>query len=295
MKKYIPLVIAFLLLNKGLIAQAPKTWLWKISGNGLKETSYLFGTFHEAGSSIFDKFINVKKNLSQTKLVMLETVTGAETLISATQEDVNKGYIFYRENLSPEDFKIFNDYIRKYNQVHFCYLNAFEIAVNLHYDYILDYCDNSKSVNDTIFGMDAYIGKLADRMQIPQIGLDDIIQLDTMRVNTSKFYYDTLDKVGMHSNILIMQDILSGKRNGYPCDVLSNYLRCNYLYDLKIVDNSNIGLVEFRNKKWVEIIQKNIKEKSCFIAVGFSHLRNSTSLINQLRQKGYNVVPIPMK
>jgi uncharacterized protein YbaP (TraB family) len=44
-----------------------------------------------------------------------------------------------------------------------------------------------------------------------------------------------------------------------------------------------------RNKKWVPILDKLVKENSTFIAVGAAHLGGETGMINQLRKLGYQV------
>ena len=36
----------FLMIAQGIIAQEENSLLWEISGNGLEESSYLYGTMH---------------------------------------------------------------------------------------------------------------------------------------------------------------------------------------------------------------------------------------------------------
>ena len=47
-----------------------------------------------------------------------------------------------------------------------------------------------------------------------------------------------------------------------------------------------------RNKKWIPIIEEEIKEKSSFIAVGASHLGSDQGVIKLLRNEGYTVRPL---
>jgi uncharacterized protein YbaP (TraB family) len=47
-----------------------------------------------------------------------------------------------------------------------------------------------------------------------------------------------------------------------------------------------------RNKAWVPKIEKEMKNKSCFIAVGAAHLFGKKGLIELLMEAGYTVTPI---
>lgn len=52
------------------------------------------------------------------------------------------------------------------------------------------------------------------------------------------------------------------------------------------------NLVAGRNKKWIPVIDSNVKERSCLIAVGAGHLPGEEGLINLLRKEGYIVKPV---
>ena len=47
-----------------------------------------------------------------------------------------------------------------------------------------------------------------------------------------------------------------------------------------------------RNEKWIPRIEKMIKEKPCFIAVGALHLEGDKGLVALLQSGGYTVTPI---
>lgn len=47
-----------------------------------------------------------------------------------------------------------------------------------------------------------------------------------------------------------------------------------------------------RNKNWIPVIEKNVHQSSCLIAVGALHLPGENGLINMLRKEGYTVTPI---
>jgi uncharacterized protein len=47
-----------------------------------------------------------------------------------------------------------------------------------------------------------------------------------------------------------------------------------------------------RNEKWVLRIEKMIKAKSCFIAVGALHLEGVNGIVALLKTRGYTVNPV---
>jgi len=66
---------------------------------------------------------------------------------------------------------------------------------------------------------------------------------------------------------------------------------------LMIAENELIGnfkelMLDNRNKNWIPLMEKNIKENQVFFAVGSGHLGGKNGLINLLRNQGYQVKAI---
>lgn len=51
-------------------------------------------------------------------------------------------------------------------------------------------------------------------------------------------------------------------------------------------------VLEGRSKKWIPVIESNVHQSSCLIAVGALHLPGKEGLINLLRQEGYTLTPV---
>ena len=51
-------------------------------------------------------------------------------------------------------------------------------------------------------------------------------------------------------------------------------------------------LIDDRNANWIPKIEKLIKEKKCFVAVGAAHLGGKYGVIKLLKDKGYKLKPI---
>lgn len=139
--------------------QKDNTWLWKIKQKGFKHSSYIFGTFHEAGNSVFDSFTKAKKFLIESNELLVESLdTTSDSQI--TQDDVNRGAKIWAKMLHPIQAKTFFNYIVKYNQPSYLAFPGSEIVINLHHDYISQFCSRWSS-KDTLFLMDYQIELLA--------------------------------------------------------------------------------------------------------------------------------------
>lgn len=47
-----------------------------------------------------------------------------------------------------------------------------------------------------------------------------------------------------------------------------------------------------RNRNWIPVIEKAMKEKSTFFGVGAAHLADEEGVIKLLRKQGYKVEPV---
>lgn len=55
---------------------------------------------------------------------------------------------------------------------------------------------------------------------------------------------------------------------------------------------ANEELVNERNHRWIPVIEKNVHQGSCLIAVGALHLPGEIGLISLLRKEGYTLTPV---
>ena len=60
----------------------------------------------------------------------------------------------------------------------------------------------------------------------------------------------------------------------------------------QFMEVANEELVNERNHRWIPVIEKNVHQSSCLIAVGALHLPGENGLINMLRKEGYTLTPV---
>ena len=82
--------------------------LWKVSGNGMEQPSYIIGTHHLAPFSIMDSITGLKKALNETQQVYGE-IKMSEMQSPATMQKMQQAMMIANDStlsslLSPEDF-----------------------------------------------------------------------------------------------------------------------------------------------------------------------------------------------
>ncbi len=226
--------------------------LWEISGNGLKEKSYLYGSFHTNDRRVFNLADSVYFALNSAKAVALEL-------------DV---------------FSLFNDdeWDTRYGNV------------RLKYDRNGEPYTASNSSTNTAYGdedgmpqfLDAYFQQYchnADKLFFPLETLED------QRKIGSGTNYPFSRRTRLSSLLMSDSDFLDVYLKGdiYKIDEIarSTYGGTNGYYKELLTD---------RNKIMVTKMDSIIKSgTSLYTAVGAAHLAGSQGIINLLRNKGYTL------
>ena len=91
--------------------------LWKVSGNGLNQPSYIIGTHHLAPFSIMDSIAGLKKAMNETQQVYGE-IKMSEMQSPATMEKMQKAMMIESDTtlnslLSPKDFETANKFCKE--------------------------------------------------------------------------------------------------------------------------------------------------------------------------------------
>src|SRR5690625_7993108 len=78
----------------------------------------------------------------------------------------------------------------------------------------------------------------------------------------------------------------------YAAQDLEAMYRMSSKEEDEIMKEFNLLLIEQRNKNWIPAIEKLLREKPTFIAVGAGHLGGENGDIPLLRKDGYTSTPI---
>ena len=258
-----------------------KSLLWKISGNGLKKPSYLFGTIHLTCDTSLDA--NTLNALEATEQLYLELDMDDKSIqMQMMKLMMMKDGAKLSTLLSPEDFKILDEFMKKNLNMSAKMFDSFKpfMISSMLFPKMLDCKSQSveselmkitKEQNEEIFGLE----KAEDQMKVfDEISYQDQADelLKTVKDNLEK------DKKEFQEMITIYQN-----------KDIEGMLKMMSDSDNKITSENQDILLNDRNKKWIPIMIKIIKDKPTFFGVGAGHLAGEEGVIKLLRKKGYKV------
>lgn len=266
--------------------------MWKISGNGAKGESYLFGTHHVAPHSITDSIIGFNDAIKSVDVVMGEvdltnldpshiqqlTLNHAMAPTDSTLTSV----------LTPAQIDSLDTVLAKYTQG---LLSTEKLA------------PMKPAMVSTMLAMYQTMAIFPDFNQSAQ--LDGIILGIGQDLGKEMGGFETIDEqLGFLFDAPISvqtEQLMSAVRNDRESGEMAKNLAEAYMsQDLqKISDIMNDELEhdsEFaktliidRNMRWLNKLKDILPQKSVFVVVGCGHLPGENGLIEQLRLQGYTV------
>ena len=258
-----------------------KSLLWKISGNGLNKPSYLFGTIHLTCDTSLDE--NTLNALEATEQLYLELDMDDKSIqMQMMKLMMMKDGAKLSTLLSPEDFKILDEFIKKNLNMSVKLFDSFKpfMISSMLFPKMLDCKSQSveselmkitKEQNEEIFGLE----KAEDQMKVfDEISYQDQAEelLKTVKDNLEK------DKKEFQEMITIYQN-----------KDIEGMLKLMNESDNKITADNQDQLLNNRNINWIPVIIKAMNDKPTFSGVGAAHLAGENGVIKLLRKKGYKV------
>lgn len=288
MKKHILLVAAFAFLFS-LCANAQL--FWKITGNGLEKTSYLFGTHHLINQDQIKNFDQILSISGQVDAVVGEIdmsdmqAMGVKMMSEVVMKDTT-----IKDLLSAEDY-IFVD-------------SVFQATMNTG----LDKLGTMKpAMLSALYVIASYMKEIGTNA--PPTGIDELFQKKAKEQNKKILPLETLDEqiymmfgsmsLKRQAEVLV-KDLKEIQKSTEDTNNLNSYYLAGDLVGMESLSNLSINwtpeevkvLIENRNLNWANKLPAMLKNQSCFIAVGAMHLVGETGLIKQLKDAGYKVEPV---
>lgn len=280
--KHFLLGLTAVLSSIGAVSQ--NTMLYKISGNGLKQPSYLFGTIHITCEATLEK--PVLDALDKTSQLYLELDMDDPSMQATMMSGMMmKGGKTMSSMVSEEDFKVLDDFVKEKVGVSAIMLNTMKpfMVSTMFLPYLID-CPMqsieselvkvSKEQNEEIFGLEAVEEQLAVFDAIPyEVQMQELIKSV---------------KSGFASDREEIRRVMELYKNKDLNSLLSSIADS----DNKITAEHQDELLFTRNENWVPRIEKVMKEKPTFFGVGAAHLPGDKGVIELLKKKGYKVEPV---
>lgn len=273
--------------------KSEKSLLWKISGNGLKENSYVFGTYHLLGDKFLAEVPETAQPFVNAKGVVVETILDSAKMLSIM---MSKGIMRDKKIstlLSPSDYKKVDSVLRSlsgYSLQTFDMFKPAQVSMTIA-------LFQAQKLNAAILQkyngvpLDIYFASAGKKAGKTVTALETMDQQFEMLLN-----HLPVEEQAKQLVASVQQSELTAKAsvdmtNYYFKKDIDALLSMMEDYPEELTGNMD-HLLKDRNMNWVKLLPDLIKSGSQFIAVGAGHLPGPNGLLALLRQQGYTVTPV---
>jgi len=276
--------------QKQVESNSNNTLLWQISGNGLQQPSYLFGTIHMLCKDDAVLSDSLKKVIGTCKEIYLEVdMDNLFEMMNLMAHLKMRNDTTLADLMSKEDYnKVKNFFEQKGGMLPFSLLETYKpfLAVSTLQESAVP-CESAVAMEQLIMEEAKKKGK-------------DIKGLETMAYQAGIF--DSIPYKLQADQLIQYIDSASAENTAESKEFreLSEAYKNQDLDKLEELSNkSDISLTNFsdlllynRNRNWVEKLKTLMPAKSILVAVGAGHLPGQKGVINLLRKAGYLVKPV---
>ncbi|MEP6582993.1 MAG: TraB/GumN family protein [Ginsengibacter sp.] len=274
--------------NSYTIQKNNNTLLWEVSGNGLDQPSFLFGTFHLLCKEDIHFGTQLLQALKSSNEIYMELdMDDPSTLLSGMLFMNMKNGKKLEDLYSPDEYsrlqKYFSDTLHTSMMLFQKAKPYFLVA--LLYPGMMN-CSSPAGVEEEL-------------LKIAKENKKEIQGLESMQFQASVF--DSIPYEWQAKELLKNIDSFAMYKKEFN-DMVALYRNQDLDSMQSMLVKSEFGsdkyedlLLKNRNTNWVTQLKKIMKKEGVFVAVGAGHLTGSDGLITLLRKEGYKVEPLVNK
>lgn len=295
MNRYVAILLLLMVFVAGCrqkdveIATNENSLLWRVSGNGLEEPSYLYGTVHILCSEDAVLSENFKKIIRKADEVYFEIdMDDLKEMMSLAGRMKMKGDTTLELLLNESDLEKVKRYVEDNTPMFpFSEIKTFLpiISSTILVEQIIE-CDEKTGIEEAIMEVAKKHRKGIHGLETPdyQFRLLDSIPYAQQATELVSFV-DSASEEG------VAEQIMGRVYKAYLEQDLEMVRRMTMEMDSSIIKNADMLLYN-RNRNWVIRLKKIMPEGSMVIAVGAAHLPGEKGVINMLKKEGYEVTPL---
>ncbi|SHF90588.1 hypothetical protein SAMN05444396_102374 [Flavobacterium segetis] len=260
--------------------QAPlkNSLLWEISGNGLANKSYLYGTVHVICASDFFLTEKVKKALENSNKLILE-INMADPNEIASMQDLAMGKLTLDKTLNSSQLSKLDEILKKNTGMTVQQVNGYRLTTVMSLISI-----KSFNCNELKFYEMEFIAKAKER-KMEVSGLETV--KNQFSIIENAYTTDEMIASLAESNSELNKALVNEYKNE-NIETLYKNSTTEKLMSVK----TRAEMLDNRNINWVKALPEMLLNESSFIAVGAAHLAGEFGVINLLRKAGYSVNPV---
>ncbi|MFN3488844.1 MAG: TraB/GumN family protein [Emticicia sp.] len=280
--KFIVYIALFFQLSQTYAQQTQKGLLWEISGNGLSQPSYIFGTIHLICPDKFFVPKGTEEKFKAAQQIFLEIDMDDPQMMMKTQKlmmsaDGKK----LKDMMNESDYKAFSEYFKKNVGMDVTMFGPAKPMI------FLSFVMMKSTGCPTPTSYEEYFVKEAKTEKKEILGLETIEEQMAF-----------IDKAPIEQQISWLMDMVKEADNSSETykKMIDLYLKQDVEALLQMILEKKVGMqgmevemLDKRNQNWIPVIEQNIKQKSTFFAVGAGHLGGEKGVLKLLQQKGFTL------
>lgn len=277
------MLVLALAFTHSSIAQTNSNLLWEISGNGLKQPSYVFGTIHMICNDDYFMTPVIEEKMKQCQNYYAEINFGDPSTTLAMQQMMitDKGL---SKRLDEDNYKKLADLLSENFDLNIqMFENMSDAAIASIITYKSFPCSEFKMYEMELLAMATKHQKklggletVQEQMKIMSASLDIKASIQMLEEIKSKGFEQNKQMVALYKKQAIEDLLEFMKSSSYMTDEVYNKL-----------------LTE-RNANWLKKMPSIMNENPTFFAVGAGHLGGNDGVLQLLKSAGYTVTPIAL-
>lgn len=276
------------------IVPTEKSLLWKISGNGLKKPSYLFGTIHLIPKSEYSLTEPVRIALDHVRRIAFEIdmkeMTNFRTQLGLMTKSFMAGGKTLKDLLPAEDYTFVKQKMSEKGLPGGMFERMKPMFLSMMFSTDGENPTASASGDMTSVEMELYRSAKNRR-------------LETAGLETAGYQMAIFDSIPYEAQAKMLVESLrsaDGAQKGEnELDKMIELYRAqdiNAMQSMITAESSGIGdygdiLLNKRNHNWIPVMGRLMRDQPTLFAVGSGHLGGSGGVIALLRKEGYRVEP----
>jgi uncharacterized protein len=264
--------------------------LWEVTGGGLTQPSYLFGTFHVLNSEFVATKPTILAKLNASKAVVGELVfdsaafakIGGATQLQGTTLD---------KLLTPEAYQRVDAQLQQVTPYKLPMLNGLSPMAVMSL-LMMSTWQKLHPQPETALPMDIYFQQEGRKSGKAVIGLetaDEQIDVLFHRIPLSRQAELLAASVKTPASLTTDIEQMSTYYQAQNLEGLSRMM-----FDASYKPEEMDLLLTARTRAWVAPLKKQFAAQSTFVAVGAGHLVGADGLLTLLRKEGYTVTPVAL-
>ncbi len=270
--------------------------LWKIEGNGLTKSSYLFGTIHMIKKENFYWPKGTLAALDDSEKAAFEVDLDDMFDVSAQMGMITKAFMKDNQTLadfySEEDYRFVKDHFKDMGIPMFFLEKIKPMFLTVF------------ASGDVEFG--AGLGGDSDvksyEMELYELCQDSNKDVDGLE--TLEFQISVFDSIPYQAQADMLLETIrsSDAENDMFKEMIAMYTSQDINKMVSSMSEEEAGIQGYedillyqRNKNWIPVMSDKMAEASTFFAVGAGHLGGKDGVIHLLKESGYKLTPLSQK